>query len=224
MRLLYFDLKQGNNIALQCLAEHFGWPTALKLACQLKLRLWTNNPFGELNRQKPPSREEKLSQRQMVPLVVLYQLMAERYPRAQVLQVAAQVSQRVAIAFLRFNVPQIHHAEFKDAPRETKLAKLKSVTLRFFNAKADLKLDHKDNFHFTVNTCYFARYAKLLGMPELAPLFCAADKLYFDNYQPEVQMIRTVTLATDEKPCDFYFKWRSEETDKEVEQTTGTVV
>ena len=225
MRLYYFDLTQGNKIAVSYLAEELGWPTTLRLVAQLKLQLWTNNPFKRINREKPPSRQEKLTQRQMAPLVVLYLLLEQQYPREKALRIASELSQRVATAFLKFNVPEIHAEHYRDLPRKDKLAQLKTITKRFFNAKAELKLDHEDNFSFTVNICYFARYARLLDLPELAPLFCAADKAYFDTYQPDVRLIRTVTLANDDKPCDFYFRWRSQDENKETQddETLRTV-
>ena len=225
MRLYYFDVTQGNKIALKYLADELGWPTTIKLVAKLKLRLWKDNPFKQLNHQKPPSREEKLTQRQMAPLIVLYLMLEQMYPRAKALRLVSELSQQVGIAFLKYNVPEIHAEDYKPLSRKQKLAKLKTITQRFFNAKAELKLDHEDNFRFTVNVCYFARYAKLLNLPELAPLFCAADKIYFDTYQPDVRLIRTVTLANDDQPCDFYFQWRTQgvHSEQEADETMRTV-
>ncbi|MCG8669992.1 MAG: L-2-amino-thiazoline-4-carboxylic acid hydrolase [Pseudomonadales bacterium] len=214
MRLFYFDMTQGNKIALQCLAEELGWKETIGLALKLQYRLITDNPFKEINRHKPPSKQEKLTQRQMGPMVVLYHLLEESHPRARCLQILSELSQRVAIAFLKFNVPVIEAKQYKNLPRKDKLAMLKKITQRFFNAKAELKLDSQDNFKFNVSVCYFARYAKMLNVPELAPLFCASDKIYFDNHQPDVRLIRTVTLATDNKPCDFYFQWKDSDPPK----------
>lgn len=182
MRHFYFDLTQGNRIALQYLAHELGWRATLKLAVRLQYRLWTDHPFKRLNREKPPTREEKLTQRQMAPLVILYLMLEHMHSRTRALRIIGELSQRVGIAFLKFNVPDIHAQDYENLPRKEMLAKLKSITQRFFNAKAELKLDHDRNFLFTVNVCYFARYAKLLNLPELAPLFCASDKVYFDAY------------------------------------------
>lgn len=225
MRLFYFDLTQGNKSALRYLADELGWSTALKVAAKLKYRLWMDNPFKRLNRQKPPSAQEKLTQQQMAPLIVLYFILEEQLPRAQTMRLLSELTQRVAIAFLKFNVPVIEKAQYQDLSRKDKLATLKKITQRFFNAKAELKLDSQDNFHFTVNVCYFARYAQLLNVPELAPLFCAADKTYFQTHQPDVRLIRTVTLAADDQPCDFYFQWRQHgsQPQSEEEATMRTV-
>lgn len=225
MRLYYFDVTQGNKIALQYLKQELGWLSTLKLVSQLKYKLWTDNPFKRINHQKPPSPEEKLTQRQMAPAVVLYLLLEQKFSRARALRIVSELSQRVGIAFLKYNVPEIQASQYRHLSRKQKLAKLKQITKRFFNAKAELKLDSQDNFHFTVNVCYFARYAKELGLPELAPLFCASDKIYFDTYQPDVRLIRTVTLANDDQPCDFYFKWRDQDAqNKQDEDATMRTV
>lgn len=225
MRLFYFDMTQGNKIALNCLAEEIGWKKTIPLVTKLQYRLLMNNPFKEINRRKPPSKHEKLSQRQMAPLVVMYFLLEESYPRARTMDILSTISQRVGIAFLKYNVPAISADNYKHLARKDKLAKLKEITQRFFNAKAELKLDSQDNFKFTVNACSFARYSKELNVPELAPLFCASDKIYFDNHQPDVKLIRTVTLASDNKPCDFYFKWneQNETNSAQADETMRTV-
>ena len=211
MRLYYFDVTRGNKIALQYLAQELGWRTTIRLVLRMKYQLWTDHPFKTLNHQKPPSKQEKLTQRQMAPLIILYLMLERMYSRTRALRIISELSQRVGIAFLKYNVPDIRAADYKNLSRQEMLARLKAITQRFFNAKAELKLDHEDNFLFTVNVCYFARYAKLLNLPELAPLFCASDKIYFDVYQPDIRLIRTVTLAEHDKPCDFYFKWRTNE-------------
>ena len=131
--------------------------------------------------------------------------------------VLSKLGTEVGVAFLQFNVPRIRASEYEGLSRRQKLSKLKNITQRFFNAKAELKLDPENNIHFTVNVCYFARYAQLLNVPELGPLFCASDKIYFQKHQPEIKFIRTVTLAEDNQPCDFYFQWQGQNKIKQIE-------
>lgn len=106
-------------------------------------------------------------------------------------------------------MPIIKREVYADLPAKQKLRLLTKITQRFFNANAELSLDEQDNFSFQVNHCHFAHYCKQLDYPQLASLFCSADKLFFDQYQEDVVFFRSQTLAGDNKPCDFRFSWKN---------------
>jgi len=208
LRLFYFDNTIGNSAALKILTQELGWGDALSLVIKLKWRLFYRPPFRELNQKNRPTEKEKLSQRQMAPMVVLYELLIENgYSQKYTIELLQTLGDSVATAFLKFNVPIIKRADYGGLPQQEKLSLLTKITQRFFNAEAELSLDDNDNFGFQVNHCHFANYCKLLNLPELAPLFCSSDKLFFDTYQDDIVFFRSQTLAENNKPCDFSFTW-----------------
>jgi hypothetical protein len=208
MRLLYFDLTQGNRIGVSILFQHFKLK-ALPLIAKLKYRELFESPFNTINQQKKPSENERLSQRQMAPLVILYQLLKEEgYTQKEALDFCSEISQAVAVAFLQFNVPQIKKTEWEGQSSDKKKSMLDTIAKRFFNITSTNELKPNDEFTITVNSCSFAYYAKALGVPELGPIFCATDRYYFEHFQKEVQFNRSQTLAIEGLPCNFSFKWK----------------
>jgi len=209
LRLFYFDTTKGNTTALKILVEELGFSEALSLAIKLKWRLFSRSPFKGINKNNRLTEQQKLSQQQMAPMIILYDLLTENgYSKDYILELLQTLGNSVATAFLKFNVPIIKRTEYIELPKKEKLHLLTKITQRFFNADAKLSLDNDDNFGFQVNHCHFASYCKELGYQELALLFCSADKLFFDEYQDGIVFFRSQTLAAQNKPCDFMFTWK----------------
>lgn len=55
-----------------------------------------------------------------------------------------------------------------------------------------------------MTACPYCRYAKLLGCPELMPVFCDSDFATYGGL-PGIQFQRTQTLGTGGECCDFRF-------------------
>lgn len=209
LRLFLFDFLHGNRIGLTVLVEQHGLLRALELVTQLKWRLFWKNPFEQINKANPPNQKALLSQIQMAPLLVMYDLLKEKgYSEEVILKQLQELSDKVATGFLKFNIPVIEQSQYRNLAASEKSKLLKKLTERFFNASAESRLSDDDNFTFTVNHCYFAQYAKELDRAQLGPLFCQADKLFFEQYQKDIKFIRTVTLAADNQSCDFAFQWK----------------
>jgi hypothetical protein len=207
-RLYWFELKQGNRLALGVLAERLGWAAALKIAARLQWHLWRHSPFASLNAKRRPTLNERLSQHQMAPLILLHRLLLEEgLAEPEVLSLLTALSETVAMAFLQYNVPILRQQDFLRHTHAEKLRLLQRLTGRFFNAEAALSLVDDDTFRFDVQHCHFAWYSQALGVPQLAPLFCHADKRFFDEHQPDVVFFRSQTLAANQLPCDFRFTW-----------------
>lgn len=209
LRLAWFDAVHGNRLGLFVLKKELGWAQALRLGVKLQWRLNRQSPFAELNQQRAPTPQERLSQQQMAPVVVLYHLLRESGVSERACQaLLQQLINTVAIRFLQFNVPVIRRHEFLRRTREEQERFLVRVTQRFFNAEAVLKTEGDRAFRFDVQRCHFARYCHELDVPQLANLFCQADRQFFDEHQPDVVFFRSQTLAKDQLPCDFRFEWR----------------
>ncbi|OUS28612.1 hypothetical protein A9Q99_11390 [Gammaproteobacteria bacterium 45_16_T64] len=209
LRLFYFENTRGNAAALKILTDELGLNTALSLVLKLKWRMFYHSPFKEINREKHLSEQEKLSQKQMGPMLVLYDLLQEYgYSESDTMIVLKTLGDKIATAFLQFNVPVIKKSTYVNMTKTNKISFLEKITHRFFNANATLVLDDKDNFQFNVSHCHFSHYCKVLGYPKLAELFCSADKLFFNEYQEDIVFFRSQTLAENNKPCDFQFTWK----------------
>ena len=77
MRLAYFNLTQGNRLGTDYIIKNLGWQKGISIIGQLKFREVFDNPFKQINKINRPSQNEKLSQQQMAPMVILYGLLLE---------------------------------------------------------------------------------------------------------------------------------------------------
>ncbi|MCB0502504.1 MAG: L-2-amino-thiazoline-4-carboxylic acid hydrolase [Bacteroidetes bacterium] len=212
IRLLFFDIVKGNRIGAEIIIKELGWVKGLQIIGKLKWREINENPFDEINQKKQPTPKEKLSQRQMAPLVILHQLLQEEgFSKSESIALCKKLTKEVAVAFLDFSVPLIRKKDWKGKSKKIKEKKLNEIAGRFFNiSDSEQVVDDKDHFTLTVKGCHFAAYARALGVRELGPVFCAADGYYFEHLQKEVQYNRTQTLTDNPpKPCDFSFKWKN---------------
>lgn len=213
IRLTWFELSRGNSLAIAILVRRFGLAKAIKLLLRLEWNLTFDNPFREINRQKAPDNNAKLSQKQMAPMIVLDRLLAEDgLSQNERLDFLAELSGKVAASFLNYNIPPLSRAHWKNKSTEKKRAFLRKLTGRFFNANGEEELAQDENsFRFTVHFCYFAHYARELNVLHLGRLFCAGDKQFFDTERPEVEFRRTQTLMDGASHCDFQFLWKETE-------------
>lgn len=58
---------------------------------------------------------------------------------------------------------------------------------------------------FDVERCRFVELLGAVGEPQLAPLLCEADELFFDGRRRLVRLRRTGTLAQGAARCDLRF-------------------
>ncbi len=187
--------------------KEFGWVDGISIILRLKYQEIFDNPFQEINKKKKPSRNQKLSQRQMGPMVIFYKILRDDgYSQEKTLEICGRLGKEVAVKFLEFNVPPIDKDRWKYESRSKKEAALKKLTKRFFNMEGKSDLIADDEFVIDVQVCHFAAYAEALGVPELGGVFCAADQYFFEKVQHDILFSRTQTLAIEKRPCDFRFK------------------
>lgn len=58
---------------------------------------------------------------------------------------------------------------------------------------------------FNFHACFYVETLNTFGVPELTPIFCKMDRLFFDGVSPSLRFERANTLALTGKPCDFRF-------------------
>lgn len=204
-----YNTVRGNRSGLAVLSAHLGASRAVNLALRLQLRLLRNPPFKAMNSRQKPSLKELMSQRQLAPVVVLYQLLREDgESESDCLTLLLALIQEVGIGFMRFSFPEMSKDQFRKLSLDGKRLMLSRTSELFFNSESTWSLDGDQAFRVDVHHCHFAHYSKALGLPQLGSLFCQVDKPYFERHQPDIVFFRSQTLADDQLPCDFHFQWR----------------
>ncbi len=208
IQLFIFNSFIGNPEGFKLITKQLGWAQGLRILLKMQLNSLFNNPFHSLNRESELlSWKERLSQKQILPAFALYDaLIKNDYTIAESIALVEVVVVGVANKFLKFTVPIVNSKDIESTSSAERKNFFSEIVDRFPNAFGTLNVEGNESFHFHVNTCLFASYCKKLGYEHLAPIFCKADKLFFDQQQPLIQFSRTETLAEQGSQCDFGFK------------------
>ena len=207
IQLFIFNSFIGNPKGFRLIIKRFGWAKGIGIVLKMQLNKLTNNPFHSLNsKREPVTWKEHLSQKQILPAFSLYDaLISKGYNIDEAILAVEYVVTGVANDFLKFTVPIIKQKDISKKSLSEREKMFSKIVDRFPNTFGTLKVDDKATYHFTVDSCLFAAYCKQLGYGNLGPIFCKADRMYFDQHQPRVEFARTDTLAVNGKPCDFSF-------------------
>lgn len=68
---------------------------------------------------------------------------------------------------------------------------------------------------FHVLQCPYAAYCNLFECPELTPVFCECDDVFYGNIHPKIQWERTKTIGRGQSLCNFCFRL-SEDNENEL--------
>jgi hypothetical protein len=207
IQLLVFNSFIGNPKGFKLIVNQFGWGEGIAVVLKMQLNMVFKNPFYRLNLKRAPiTWKERLSQKQIHPAFALYDtLISKGYSIDESAAAVENVVIGVANEFLKFTVPAIKMKDIERRNLSDRKKMFSTIVERFPNTFGTLKVDENESYHFTVDSCLFSAYCKQLGYEKLAPIFCKADKMYFDQYQPNVEFSRADTLAMNGKPCDFSF-------------------
>jgi hypothetical protein len=208
IQLFIFNGLIGTPKGFILIIKKFGWIKGISIVFKMQLNKLTNNPFHSLNsKHEPITSKERLSQKQILPVFALYDaLISQGYSIDESVLTIEHVVTGVANDFLKFTVPIIKQKDIERRNLSERKKMFNKIVDRFPNTFGVLKVDDKETYHFTVDTCLFSAYCTQLGYNNLGPIFCKADKIYFDQFQPNIEFSRTNTLAINGKPCDFSFE------------------
>ena len=81
---------------------------------------------------------------------------------------------------------------------------------RFFNATIRWEEVTADEVRFTVLRCRFPGLCEAAGVPELAPVFCEGDAVFFGQVEPDVELQRSQTIAGGAESCPFVLRLRGD--------------
>lgn len=205
LRLIIFELLQGQRTALAILCRRHGVALGLAIAAEVTWRQWFSNPFQSLT-SSSLTMQERCSRRQLAPALILYDVLTERgLTQEEAVHEVRLLVNEVATAFLKFSVPMVPKQAFMPEDENERLRLFKNTCARFFNAHGDVSLNGS-HLSFQVDRCWFAEYCRQLGYQHLATVFCGADAQYFKRQQPNMIFARTTTLADGDDRCDFVFE------------------
>ena len=81
------------------------------------------------------------------------------------------------------------------------------VMMLFPSAGFDIDYLEKSNnrIAYNINRCFFLDTLSHYGLPELTPVFCAADEAMAEFFPPSIKFKRTQTLGKGGNLCDFRY-------------------
>jgi len=194
--------------SLVAMAAELGWLKALWLGLVVKWRVARGEPFGQL----PPSgsEAEAQSRAQIAPAIVLYRQIRARLGAQRSLQVTEQVVVAGAVRFLQQSIGALGPATLKAMEPGAREAYVKERGARFFNATMRWDEISDQAVRFTVTACRFPVLCQAVGVPELAPVFCRGDAVFFGSVQEDVVLTRSQTIAEGAETCPFALRVRAE--------------
>lgn len=163
-------------------------------------------PFAHLD--PPPDARESLSRQQAGPAILLVRALRRRRPSEQALDIAREVVVAGAVLFLAHTIGPIHRESLLALSRDEQEAWVKDVGAQFFNATMRWEEIGPEHVRFTVTHCRFPELCAAAGAPEVAPLLCQGDAVYFGEVLESVRLERPHTLAEGGADCPFTLRWR----------------
>ncbi len=163
------------------------------------------DPFAAL--PAPKDEAERASREQLRGAVQLYLALRGLLPDDEALALTKEVVIAATLEFLSAVLPRFDRAAYT-ALGDERESYLEKVTRPFVNSEREFHDVSAERFEMRVTACHFHRLCVELGLPELAPVFCAGDLEYFADPGRPVALTRETTLAADGVPCRFVFEWR----------------
>lgn len=192
--------------AVPVLLREVGLLESVKLGWKLEAARRRDEPFQEL--PPPDSEEERLSREQIGPAIVLYRLLQETRPPEEALRIVRAVVIESAVVFLRQSIGKLRRAEIEALDEEGRRQFVEERGEKFFNATVEWDEISPDRVDFTVTHCRFPPLCRAVGVPELAPVFCAGDARFFGTVEPNTELVRPTTIAEGGECCAFSIRWK----------------
>ena len=112
------------------------------------------------------------------------------------------------VYFLAFAIGDLKREELMALSESEREAFVKGIAPRFFNATVRWDELSEERLHLTITECLFPGLCEEGGAPEVAPLLCEGDAVYFGETLGTVELIRPKTLASGGDCCPFELRWK----------------
>lgn len=192
--------------ALRVVARHVGWVRALWYGLAIRRRVKHGEPFAHL--PPPDSEKEAQSRAQAGPAIVLYRRLRRSLGPEDAVDITTDAVEAGALVFLQETVGPLNRAMLAAMSADEREAFVKARGARFPNAEIIWERVDLQQVRFSVLDCRFVSLCAEVGHPELAPIFCKGDARFFGNVEPEVELIRSQTLAAGGTHCPFVIRWK----------------
>lgn len=191
--------------AFGLLRQRLGWRSAFAVGMRTLWCLQRGDPWRAI--PASTSKREADSREQAGAAIVLYRVLNFRMGQEKALALMREIIIAGALIFLRSTIPPFNRQDYNQLSPSERQSALQNRIQRFPNVTLGNIQSSSEEFSFEVNHCAFVELTQRTGHPELALLFCAADRRYFEQNVPDIQFKRPQTLAENKQPCQFQFNW-----------------
>lgn len=152
--------------------------------------------------------QEALSRKQIGPAILLYRALGRRVGKDSALAITSEVVDAGALLFLSHSLGRLDLDFAAARTDEDRRLLVRRLGTRFPNATMQLDELSTEHVRFSVTHCRFPPLCADAGAPELAPLFCQADAVYFGTVLDTVELVRPHTIAGGAESCPFELRLR----------------
>jgi len=202
--LIRFDLTTGLWVSIRQLAAHLGARRLVQVAWGLARRTGQDPLHGQ---QTPAWAEtaEPLVRHQLRPALQLDEVLADDLGLSveERLPILRAVIAETGAAFVATHAKGVSPRAWARATVPARQGWAEGLIGRFFNARIQGVETTENTIRFQVSACRFASLVVALDRPHLAPLFCAADSVFFERPGTPATLTRHGTLAQGAPACDF---------------------
>lgn len=204
--LVRFDLTQGLPAALGVLGDELGAWDRIRAMARFAWRSATTDPFAALG--PAASAAESFTRHQLRPVLLFDAVLREDLERApeEAQEILLRLVGEIGAAFIDASVRHPSVEEWRKMSEADRAAFARGAIDRFENARGEVVEVGERSFGLDITFCHFADLARRLGRPDLAPLFCHADAVYYGRPESEIRLTRDETIAAGAERCAFRFR------------------
>lgn len=182
------------------LYRRLGLSDFLKVTASLLKEQLRGEPWKIL----PPPADEKemITRAEIRDAVILYRILKKLKGKETALQITGEIVTKGAILLFDYLLDPINLENLATLASEEQYNFIARNLNRFPNAVTTIEAVSPDKVQFTVTRCHMAEICRKIGLEELSPIFCSADKEYFEE-TVGVNFRRDNTIAENAKACDF---------------------
>jgi hypothetical protein len=209
--MLRFEALHGHRTSVPAIFSALGFARGLRaLFGVLRRQVFGPDPLKTLGPDNRADLEDWLARRQLRPLLWLDDTLSRDLKLSDAERHAAlgAVVSATGAAFLGQLFPAIQPEAWQAASNNERETLVRRTMRRFGNiAQADV-MPSETGVGFDVRRCRFHRMVNALGRPDLGPLFCEADFVYFNRDNTMYSFQRSTTRANGGDVCDFRLTWK----------------
>lgn len=187
--------------SLKLLFKELGLINLCLLSCHMILLQLQGEPFRTF--PKASAKGDIFSRKQIGPAIVLYKALRKLYSEERALQISEIIIIDSTLIFLRQAVGAINRQRIEAMTEPQRQTWLSEIAEQFLNATIRWNRIGLSDLSFTITHCYFPKMCADSGVPELGPIFCKGDAVYFGTEQEGVSLNRPHTIALGSNDCLF---------------------